>query len=349
VLARIALTLLLVPALLGGACESAPLRLLAPASGSEQTWMPTTIVVDFRQSALIETLEVKLNGNDITGLFTVTAPYAGRRSARADFVWGPGFVLPGTNTLEIEVELDAAGLQSLVRTFEAVGDAYADDVDSYLIGTDGGFKQASLPGVVTGPPDGQGLFEGSLDVFSLGLGGEIVMRFDDNVIVDGSGVDFTVFENAFLERSGLLTLPPFSEPGRVSVSQDGTSWFTFSACQLVIGDAPYHPGCAGVYPVLSNQDPAFPHASVPTTTPTIEDLVGQNVLTLPVPEGAGGDSFDLADVGLGWARYVRIEGAGFVDGPAASPTAGFDLDAVAAVRSAPATDEDENGIPDAVE
>jgi hypothetical protein len=348
-LRRIALTILVAPILLGGSCNTPPLRLLAPAAGSEQTWMPTTIVVDFRQSALVETFEVKLNGNDITDLFTVAAAQNGRRSARAEFVWGPGFVLPGTNTLEVDVELDAAGPQSLVRSFEAVGDAYADAVESYMLGTDGGFREASLPGVVTGPPDGQGLFEGSLDVFSLGLGGEIVMRFDDNVIVDGAGVDFMIFENSFLEQSGLITLPPFTEPGRVSVSQDGTTWFVFSGCQLVIGDAPYHPGCAGVYPVLSNQNPAFPHASVPTTGPPIEDLVGQNVLTLPVPEGAGGDSFDLADVGLGWARYVRIEGAGFVDGPAASPTAGFDLDALAAVRSAPATDENENGIPDAVE
>lgn len=343
------LVILLMPVLLGGACESPPIRLFAPTAGSEQTWMPTEIEIDFRQSALVETLEVRLNGNDITDQFSIAPAYNGRRRAKAEFVWGPGFVLPGTNVIEVDVEFDAAGWKSLVRSFEAVGDPYVDDVVSYSVGTDGGFRESLLPGVVTGPPDGQGLFEGSLDVFSLGLGGEIVVRFDDNVIVDGAGVDFTVFENSFLERSGLVTLPPFTEPGRVSVSQDGITWFAFPVCQLSLADSPYHPGCAGVYPVLSNQDPAFPHASVPTTTPPIEDLVGQNVLTLPVPEGAGGDSFDLADVGIGWARYVRIEAAGFVDGPAAAPTAGFDLDAVAAVRSAPATDDDENGIPDAVE
>jgi hypothetical protein len=346
---RILFATILAPLLLGGSCTTPPVRLLSPTAGSEVTWMPIPIEIDFRQSALVETLAVRLNGNDITDLFTVEAASGGRRVAHAEYVWGPGFVLPGTNTIEIDVELDAAGPQSLVRSFQAVGDPYADGVDSYTIGTDGGFRESALPGVVTGPPDGQGLFEGSLDVFSLGISGDIVVRFDDNVIVDGPGVDFTVFENSFLERSGLLTLPPFTEPGRVSVSQDGATWYTFSACQLSLDDAPYHPGCAGVYPVLSNQDPAFPHASVPTTGPPIEDLVGQSVLTLAVPEGAGGDSFDLADVGLGWARYVLIEAADFVDGPAAAPTAGFDLDAVAAVRSAPATDADENGIPDAVE
>ena len=54
-------------------------------------------------------------------------------------------------------------------------------------------------------------------------------------------------------------------------------------------------------------------------------------------------------VGLAWARFVRVESAPFVDGPSGSGTAAFDLEAVAAVNSVPATDENENGIPDAVE
>ncbi len=74
-----------------------------------------------------------------------------------------------------------------------------------------------------------------------------------------------------------------------------------------------------------------------------------SALSLPVVGGAGGDAFDLSDVGLSWARYVRIEAAGFIDGPDGPDNAGFDLDALAAVHSVPATDADENGIPDAVE
>jgi len=134
----------------------------------------------------------------------------------------------------------------------------------------------------------------------------------------------------------------------VSVSQDGVTWSTFP-CALVSGEAPYHPGCAGIYPVLANgNDPGTPHASIPSDVP-IQNLIGQNALTLPAPPGSGGDSFDLADVGLAWARYVRIEAASFVGGPVGADNAGFDVDAVAAVRSAPATDANSNGVPDAVE
>ena len=81
-----------------------------------------------------------------------------------------------------------------------------------------------------------------------------------------------------------------------------------------------------------------------------EALVGLSALTTPAPPGAGGNGFDLADVGLAWARYVRIEGADFVPGGVVgTDNAGFDLDAVAALHSAPATDADSNDIPDAVE
>jgi len=134
----------------------------------------------------------------------------------------------------------------------------------------------------------------------------------------------------------------------VSVSQDGVVWYTFP-CALDLGEAPYHPGCAGVYPVLTDGEAGTPHASVPTLAPPIEDLVGVSVIGLPVPEGSGGDSFDLADVGLSWARFVRVEAAGFVDGPSGPDNAAFDLDGMAAVHSAPATDDDDDGIPDAVE
>src|SRR5439155_282011 len=117
---------------------------------------------------------------------------------------------------------------------------------------------------------GAGAFQGSMDTFSLGLGGSIVLEFTDNVVVDGPGPDFTVFENPFLVR-GTTTGVPYAEPGTVSVSADGVHWATFP-CAL--DQPPYYPGCAGVYPVFANvDDPGAPSPLVPTTTP-IEDLVG---------------------------------------------------------------------------
>jgi hypothetical protein len=48
------------------------------------------------------------------------------------------------------------------------------------------------------------------------------------------------------------------------------------------------------------------------------------------PAAAGGDAFDLADIGVAHARFVRItdSGANTYDGE----TGGFDLDAIAVVN-----------------
>lgn len=331
---------------LGDACDGpAPLRILEPRAGESVSYGPLRLELDFAAKAGPETLEVFLNDTDISERFVLEPPVNGRIRAVADFVWEPGLVENGANGLY--AQLRGGGHQDWIG-FETQGDPFADAVVAWSIGSGGGFGLSLLPDVVLGPPQGSGLYQGSLDALSLGLSGSLVLAFTDNVIVDGEGVDLTVFENSFLRLVGLVTQPPFSEPGRVSVSQDGVVWHAFP-CALVSGEAPYHPGCAGIYPVLANgSQPQAPHASLPSTTP-IEALVGQNALTLPAPPGAGGDSFDLAVVGLAWARYVKIESAAFVGGVVGADNAGFDVDAVAAVRSAPATDADQNGVPDAVE
>src|SRR5262249_45009216 len=169
----------------------------------------------------------------------------------------------------------------------------------------------------------------TIDSLSLGLGGWIILAFTSGSIEDGPGVDFTVFENPFL-TVGLVTGPPFAEPGTVSVSDDGVAWKTFP-CSL--DDPPYHPGCAGVYPVFANADePGTPGPLVPCTIP-IQQLVGVPVDAFQVPNCSGGDSFDLATVGLSSARFVRIDASQLQ--PGAGGTAGFDLDAVAGVPFPP--------------
>ena len=132
----------------------------------------------------------------------------------------------------------------LLLAAPAAAEPFADRVVTYTIGTGGGAREADLPGVVLGGPRGAGAFQGSMDTFSLGLGGSIVLEFTDNVVVDGPGPDFTVFENPFLVR-GTTTGAPYAEPGTVSVSADGVHWATFP-CAL--DQPPYYPGCAGVYP-----------------------------------------------------------------------------------------------------
>lgn len=182
---------------------------------------------------------------------------------------------------------------------------YAREILSFAPGDGAGFGEDAMPGVVLGPPQGRGLLSGSLDVLSLGKGGSIVLGFGDRGIADGEGTDFVVFENAFYP-GGDPTLV-FAEPGAVSVSEDGTEWFEFE-CDAVGDGMGRFAGCAGV-------------------TPALEYDANENV---PLdPTLAGGDAFDLADVGLSRARFVRIAD---VSNAGSTPSAGFDLDAVGVVH-----------------
>jgi hypothetical protein len=184
---------------------------------------------------------------------------------------------------------------------------YAREVVSFEPGEHAGFGQDSLPDVVLGPPRGGGRERGSLDVLSLGKGGEIVLGFGERAIEDGSGADFIVFENAFWPGGDASAV--FAEPGEVSVSEDGKTWKTF-ACDAK-GDGKGHfAGCAGWSPTLEYD--AF-------------ELVPLDA------KHAGGDAFDLADVGVKRAHYVRIHD---LAEEAEGNSAGFDLDAVGIIHVA---------------
>jgi hypothetical protein len=222
------------------------------------------------------------------------------------------------------VALSAAVLLAVAPTRPAA-EPCADAVVSSSTGTNGGFGSDVMPTIVLGPPHGEGPNVGSLDVFSLGNGGDITLAFEDNAIVNGPGVDFTVFENAFED---LVTGVRFIEAGVVSVSADGEDFVAFP----YVG-SPTFAGLAGVTPVLSHPD---------------------NGIDPRDPAVSGGDSFDLADVGLASARFVRlVDPAADVDDPGNHfPTpgvgkSGFDLDAIVAVNSedtcAACCDTDDNG------
>jgi hypothetical protein len=150
-----------------------------------------------------------------------------------------------------------------------------------------------------------------VDVVSLGYKGEIVVGFDPNAIIDQPGPDFIVFENAFY--AGGDPAKPAADLGEVSVSDDGTTWSTFPCAPAA--SAPFG-ACAGWHPVYS-----APGSGISPVDPAT----------------AGGDVYDLADVGLTHARYIRIRDMGSVACPeaGAKPTnVGFDLDAIAIVHAA---------------
>lgn len=183
---------------------------------------------------------------------------------------------------------------------------YAASVESFSPGQGAGFGQSNLPDVVLGPPHGKGTDSGSLDVLSLGSDGEIVLGFGSQTIVDGTGADFVVFENPFWPNGDAAAV--YAELGEVSVSEDGKQWKTF-ACDTQ-GDGQQHfPGCAGWSPTLEYDA---------TTLVPLE------------PEQTGGDAFDLADVGLASARFVKIHDLKTLE--IAGTSSGFDLDAVGIVH-----------------
>ncbi len=193
-----------------------------------------------------------------------------------------------------------AGCATDATPTERAGEPFAVEVVDFQPGEGAGFGQDRFPEVVLGPPRGGGERAGSLDVLSLGRGGAIVLRLG-RAAVDGPGPDLLVFENPFRYPGGA-----FVEPGEVSVSADGEVWRTFP-CDP---SAPETTDCAGVAPVLANAE--------------------TNELDPTDPEQAGGDAFDLADVGLEAARFVRIVDVGV--GPGfGPPSEGFDLDALAVV------------------
>jgi hypothetical protein len=157
-----------------------------------------------------------------------------------------------------------------------------------------------MPDIVLGPPKGGGTTKGSVDVVSLGNGGEIVLSFEPNAIVDGPGDDFIVFENAFYATSDSK---PYAEPAEVSVSEDGTNWTAFPCSST---KEPPYDTCAGWRPVLASED----------------------------PKAAGGDPFDLATIGVKQARFIRIKDRTTQRCTSQGPnTNGFDLDGAFAIHT----------------
>lgn len=189
-------------------------------------------------------------------------------------------------------------------------DRFVTEVVSFTPGECAGFGLTKMPKVIEGPPVGAGELAGSLDVVSFGNGGEIVVSFGDNAIIDGPGVDFIVFENAFW--AGGNPDAPAIDLGEVSVSEDGTTWKTFTCMP---GTTPPFGDCAGWHPVYSSP---------------------KNGISPIDPATAGGDQYDIGKLGLTEVRFVKIRDLSTEQCPSAPNrpvNAGFDLDAIAIVNA----------------
>jgi hypothetical protein len=213
------------------------------------------------------------------------------------------------------------------------------------------------------------------EMVSLGEGGTITLSFNHPVSDDERnpyGIDFIVFGNASQAvggnqawtngdpRSVSVGDSGGSEPGIVSVSQDGQTWYSFTndpnfmsddpGFIKLAGDAEDGPFCDGFAPTLGRvYDPCYADASVGSwnewwaepTTPTLPlnpalsyaSFAGMSVARVAETYGdsAGGVGYDLArldlpvdpNTDLKWFQYVRID-----DAPGGGST---EVDAVADV------------------
>lgn len=188
-----------------------------------------------------------------------------------------------------------------------------DTVFQFIPGSGQNFGQSPpyFPQNIYGLPDPNATYttpSASQDqICSLGLNGEIIVGFKNYILVDGPGIDFTVFENPFYSP---YVEKIFAEPGLVSVSKDGITFYPFPCDTLTLN------GCAGKTPTNGNQNPFDPFQS-------------------------GGDTFDLATIGIDSIRYIRIQDWTWYllqhpEHPFYDPTlSGFDLDAVVALHLVP--------------
>lgn len=207
----------------------------------------------------------------------------------------------------VEIETESVDTNT-ADTTEVITSETPDDTSDYFLGandtivitfgTEGGAGYSYFPEILYGTP-----YFSMLDTVSIGNEGIIDIELGGYEIVNDEGPDFTIFENPF---------EGWSERAQVSVSENGIDYVAFP-CDPFDPEETYE-GCAGVTPINYSND--------------------ENVLL--DPESSGGDVFDLADVGLARARFVRIVDlyTCLDDEFCHSGEAGFDLDAMAIVHGA---------------
>ena len=163
-------------------------------------------------------------------------------------------------------------------------------------------------------------------VVTIGNGGRLTVKFSHPVENDENnpyGVDFIVFGNSFLvialvngneqdwdfgnPEQTIVSGAVASEPGIVSVSQDGQTWYTFS-------DGPYADDFAPTAAYMWDDVNDVWGTELDPTRPFDPNLSAAEMSGMNVAEvielyngSAGGTGFDIGVFGLGWIQYVRIE------------------------------------------
>jgi OOP family OmpA-OmpF porin len=121
---------------------------------------------------------------------------------------------PSIPTREV-VPIEATTTQGSKVVFPSGDISWADAVVSFTPG-DPAASRSRDPNAALGEPDYQGRDDAADEAtyVSLGHGGELVLEFTDNVLVDGEGPDLAIFE-----------IGPEVEPMLVAISEDGQNGF----------------------------------------------------------------------------------------------------------------------------
>ncbi len=162
------------------------------------------------------------------------------------------------------------------------------------------------------------------EIVTIGNTGELVVKFDHPVANDQNnlyGIDFIVFGNARIHmfdqmawnsqsdpETVRVTGTMFEEPGIVSVSQNGTTWYTYD------GSSPradsFAPTSGYEWDEAADEwaeelDPTRP-IDPALNAAMMTDMTVAEVIEL-YDGSAGGAGFDIGLFGLDWIQYVRIQ------------------------------------------
>jgi OOP family OmpA-OmpF porin len=112
------------------------------------------------------------------------------------------------------VPIEATTTQGSKVVFPGGDISWVDTVVSFTPG-DPAASRSLDPNAALGAPDYQGIddAEDEATYVSVGHGGELILEFTDNVLIDGDGMDLAIFE-----------IGPEVEPILIAVSEDGEDW-----------------------------------------------------------------------------------------------------------------------------
>ena len=245
----------------------------------------------------------------------------------------------------------AATAQASIFATELVGDSGTFDGSTYKDPNDMvGEPSLYCPAWGSAPPDHVSLVEaawGDGKITTFDEGDWATVKFDHQVMDDPNnpyGLDFIAYGNAFFAGDGGFVSDTtdhrtfgidgsvFAEPLKVSVSQDGNSWYTYDDGPYADSYYPTNPWVwdPDLYDSTGNgwTDVKNDYTKPVDPSLTSADFAGTSYDAMQLYDGsAGGVGFDLAESGYEWIEYIKVEGlSGF---------AGGEIDAFADVAAVP--------------